>query len=399
MALALVLFALTVGWGDTGKPAPTGPSSKAERTAPAAEAGASGASAPAGAWALLAAAESAASGDVRAPDAGQPTLRDADWRAMDRQWCQAAQPLRDRLARGEPLGQDALRTDWIDHDERRSMEALLARHVGRALLAHADPRAQAVGHWWMGVAVGEPNPEALMALAQSSRQPLAAALAARDKNSTAVARRATRLWLDLEPDNLVPHLQAQGTDPIPVDDWLARLVQTRRSDAHLGEAFRWVFSAAPASAGVTGEQLLMGMALGIRAAEVSRGQRALGQACLKPGSAKRADLCAQVTERLWSLPADNVMTMVLLLAIEQNQPAPRPAWAARAERLAATLQLASDLGAPELSDQIQRTACLPGQQDLGPARLQQSEWAYLQAKLPTDPAALAALAAKNRARP
>jgi hypothetical protein len=356
---------------------------------------------PVNPWDLLAAAERAA----RASPPSLPTVKanmsDADWQTFDKRWCVAMQPVRAALQAKQPVPPSlaAWATPTEAEEQRTANE--LAQRTAKILLSRPDTRSRAVGLWWLG----KFSPEStsthsshlqLMALAESTRDPLAAALVAQSVREPTLRRRAVGLWLTLEPGNLAPLLLAQDDDKLPADTLLARAANATSNRNWHKEAFKTLYGVAPPTAGGYAELVQQVTAVGVNAAQVSQIQ-ILAQPCRQPASPQRAAQCEQAAQRIWELEPDSMVDALLVVIMMRAQPALHPQWADRVRTVEAALGSQQTLAA-RVDSLTRRMACLPDPQgrawmvDL----LTQGEWAHTQAQLPTDPSALADLAAQYR---
>ncbi len=399
LTLALLCGAGVWWWAPTPAPAlqPAAPATW-PNAAPAKLTATTGASNP---WDLLAAAERTA--DIAMPSLPKvkPSMSEADWQAFDKQWCVAMQPVRGAVQANQPVPLSLAAWATPSEAEQRRIASELAQRTAKILLSRPDTRSRAVGLWWLGKFNPESTPTPtshlqLMALAESTRDPLAAALAAQSVQESTLRRRAVALWQALEPGNLAPLLLAQDDDKLSLDTLLARAANATSNRKWHKEAFKTLHEVAPPTAGGYAELLQEVSAVGVHAAQAVQ-LHMVAQPCRQPASPERAAKCAQAAQRIWELEPDSTVDALLAVSMVRAQPTLHPQWADRARTVEAAM--ASQRAIAAIVDGlVRRTACLsdPASQGFMVDRLTQGEWHHTQAQLPTDPAALAGLVAQYR---
>jgi hypothetical protein len=353
-------------------------------------------------WDLLAAAERTANANVPTLPKVKPNMSEADWQAFDRQWCLAMQPLRTKL-QSTPTAPPELLDGWLPpQDEYARTAAQLADRTGKALLSRSDTRSRAVGLWWLGSHHHAPSQQRdsilqLVALAESTRDPMAVALAAQAAREPALRRRAVALWQEIEPSNVAPLLLSQAQDKLPAETLLTRVANATVNRNWLNEAFQTVYSVPPPTPGGYAEFVHQVTSVGVAAAMIEP-ISALIRPCKRPESPQRADQCAKAAQRMWELQPNSLFAAFMAVTMVRAQPTLHAQWADRARSVEAKFGLNDRLSQASIDDVTRRAACLPSplSQGLMVDRLTHGDWAYLQAQLPTDPSGIAELAAEYR---
>ena len=226
---------------------------------------------------------------------------------------------------------------------------------------------------------------------------MAAALAAQSRTDPAQQQRALALWQSIEPGNLAPLLLAQAQNKLPVDTLLERVATATMNRDWMNEAFQTLYSVPPPSPGGVVEFVQQVNAVGVHAARVEP-LNVLIEPCKQPASPQRAEQCARAAERMWALQPPTLFAAAMTLSMIRAQPTLHAQWAERARSVEAQFGWHRRVAIASADEDMRRAACLPSQlsQGLMVDRLTQGEWVHTQAQLPTDPAALAELAAQYR---
>lgn len=360
-------------------------------------------------WALLAAAQSAQGGEPPGMPQVKPEMSEADWQAFDRQWCAAMAPVRERL-QGSGSWLDSVRVAMEDperfelpKDQQDLMHELLAQRTEQALLTKDDARSRAVALWAHSARSGSAEPApgaALLALAQSTRDPMVVALAAQTLRDPASAQLARALWRELEPDNLAPLLLARGDEKLAPEVFLQRIAQAGRHETYLDDAMGLLLGVPPPIRGGPSEWTAQVAATGRQAAVAVPWAGSLSRPCQGSVAPDRAALCEQAAQRIWNLGPDSVLLATEALKMVRDRPAQRStAWDERAQQVEASFQWQADEAQRTMDEIPKRIACLPApslQRAMVENRVQ-GEWATVQRHLSAQPGATAALAARFRA--
>ncbi|RVT82941.1 hypothetical protein [Inhella crocodyli] len=391
----LLLAGAGLGWMLSDRPpAPQGETVSAPARPATASPSVPSASAPT-AWTLLAAAEQATRAAIPPKPKLKTRMSDADWLAYDRQWCAALQPLRESLQASPDL-HPLLMAAWMpSEDDSRRMADLLTQRAQQVLQAKGDVASQAVGLWWRATLVPPHDFSALHALAESTRDPLALALAHR-KDGPA---RLGLLWRDTEPQNLAAIWAAQTHEKLPIEELLARVAQATRNDNGLPEAFRRLDATAPPHGGGFVAVMHQTWAVGVYSAEALPSQAlAMTQACSRSRDPALLAACERAAERMWALGPNDVMGALTVLSMVRAHSGRSPAWDARARQVEAMWQMEADDAQAALHAMPRALACMPSPvtQALTRERLIQDAWAWWQARLPQDPQALLTLSERYR---
>ncbi len=411
LLIALVTLAgLLVAWWAWPVKAPSGRHATA-MVVPTTTAGAPSTSASGGdPRALLAAAQSAEGGEP--PDLPQvkPSMSEADWQAFDRQWCAALAPVRERLQGGASwldlvrlLMEDRAHFE-LSKDQQDLMSELLAQRTERALLARDDVRSRAVALWAhsaLSDSADAPPGAALLALAQSSRDPMVVALAAHTLSDPASALLARTLWRELEPDNLAPLLLARDDEKLAPDAFLQRVAQAGSHETYLDEALTLLLGVPPPTRGGPAEWTALVGANARQAAVAVPWARSLSRPCQGAVPPDRAARCEQAAQRMWDLGPDSVLLATEALKMVRDRPAHRsPVWDERAQQVEASLEWLSEETERTMVEMPKRIACLPApalHRTMVESRVQ-GEWVTVQRHLAAQPGATAAFAARYRAQ-
>ncbi len=321
-------------------------------------------------------------------------MSDADWRAFDQQWCAATQPLREIVQSGrevDPLVFSA----WLPTDEESNrMADLLALRTQQALNAKGDVASQALGLWWRARSVPPPDFSALQALAISTQDPFALALASQHPSATAMALK----WRELEPHNLAAIWAADRDEKLPLETMLARVSRATINDNRLTEAFRRLEAVGLPSQGGFLELTQQTLAVGAHAATGLPTQAMeLARGCGKATSQSLLASCEQAAERLWALGPDDAIGAVLVLSMVRPNAARSPVWEDRSRSVEAMLQAEREDGEASIRELVRASACLPSPltRSMMRDRLTQGPWTWWRTRL-NDPATVAALSERYR---
>lgn len=289
-----------------------------------------------------------------APSAAATALPGMDpqeqaWRSREQAWCAQGKMLAQKAKSApsaSPAASAALEAQAAQHEltaEQARAEQL--REWQRRLRAKADARSQALADWLLRGehGVGDAAQQRLFELAQRTRDPFIAALAAERECSgiQPCARAAAALWLELEPHNLQAVLAAEERDkPTPADyeHLLERVAQTREGSRHWQAAMEHIWrldAALPPGM----RRLNRGVNLfGLQAARPLRGMDAGFLKHCRSGSADTQQRCAVFADRMWQY-GEPELVYRLLTVIVAGTASERPAiWEQRAQETEAQRQ-------------------------------------------------------------
>jgi hypothetical protein len=320
-------------------------------------------------------------------------MAESDWRAFDREWCDAAAPHRQAMQGANGRLED-LPTDGaaLDDSVLTELGNQLLQRTARALAARASPRERAVGLWLAG------RDDELLAEAEARQDPVIAALAAQRLREP-LRGRAIRLWRSLEPANMAALMHAQSVDPLPTEQWLDTLLRTTTYQTHITTVFDIALSVPPPTAGSPSELALQLALAGLHDAFPIPDLRALTLPCRQPQANALARQCALFADRLWALQPNDSLMPRLAVALVRAQPALHAEWQQRARQVEAVSQREIESLEARLTALTQRLLCLPATQAQGvmDERLRQGNWVFWSAQVPKDPAELTALSERFRA--
>ena len=207
------------------------------------------------------------------------------------------------------------------------------------------------------------------------------------------------LWRDTEPQNLAAIWAAQTHEKLPIEVLLARVVQATRNDNGLPEAFRRLDATGLPNGGgflVANQQT---WAVGLYAAELLPWSAlAMTQTCSRSRDPALLAACERAAERMWALGPNDVLGAQVLMSMVRGHRGRSPVWDARAQQVEAISQMEDDDAQASLTELPRMVACMPSPlfHSLTRERLIQDAWTWWQARLPKDPAALAALSERYR---
>lgn|GEM_PF-2009459 len=344
-----------------------------------------------------------------AADASLPALEgddDASMRQLDAAWCAGRGAAVAAQARAAQRAGDAFRQELEPQEVRliEQVNAALMRRTQQQLQARGDARSLALVHWLDAISnelsssVRRQAADRLLAAARAESDPLLLVVAQKWACRDAACRQelATR-WAALEPDNLQALLsEGPGTN---ADAWLARLSAARRSDSYRVDLMAQLLATPPPVRDGLVELSRSVSLQGLSAAWSSPGVNELIASCSN-GSAQRAQRCAAVADRLWTLESDDHMLPQTALRLIARQASQRAAWETRAQQMEAVLaRWEQDVNA-STSRFARQLGCVPSDDDRQAqnAQLLDGEWARLQAQLDRSGEDVAQLSRQHRQR-
>ncbi|MBH9554231.1 hypothetical protein [Inhella gelatinilytica] len=345
------------------------------------------------------------------PPSAPLTERERRWQERDRAWCDQGTQVTAGASRKGPSSESAERISEALEKEQRVAWADLTREWEQTLRAQADPASQATAETlWMVRNRGADTAavvDRLTDLAQRTRLPYVVGLAAQSacwsSHTDPKCQAALKIWLEVEPHNLQALQYSppeRNAEPAAVHLYMDRLMTARESRNPQVEFIQRLWNLeGDLPPGLRRTTRSVGL-IGLWAATQAGRWSALTGLC-KSLSARGGDphRCGEVADHLWPLLRRNAFDETLLLALARTAPSRSTDWAARAEETEARTQWAThefiEQSQPWIEQDLACHSASP-MQDYARDLFMQGEIAALNARMPRDPAARAALAKRFR---